>query len=299
MERKRYKVLGVGELLWDVLPEGKKLGGAPCNFAYHMSQAGFDSFVVSAVGNDKDGEEILEVVKSLGLSDSFINVLDDYDTGTVLVEVDSNGIPNYIIKEKVAWDFINCSDTLLKLASEADAVCYGSLAQRNWESRSAISNILDNTKQNCLRIYDVNLRQSFYSKQVILDSLKVSNILKLNDEELPIVANLLGVAGSEREQLNHLLSDFNLKLIAYTKGSEGSLLLTTNEVSYMEVPKVNVIDTVGAGDTFTAILIAGLLKKIELKKIHQLATEAAAYVCTQTGATPELPNKLIEILYKN
>ena len=289
MEKSIKKVVGIGELLWDVLPSGKQLGGAPCNFAYHAGQIGCDPYVVSAIGNDIDGTEIIENIKDLALDHKFIQKTEIFPTGTVTVSLDEKGIPDYTIHENVAWDNISWNNSLEKLAKEANAVCFGSLAQRNEVSQKTILKFLENTKTNCLRVFDINLRQSFYNKEIINKSLQFANILKLNDEELPIVARTLGYEQNLDSLLKVLMNDFQLQLIAYTKGSNGSLLITPDEESYCEVPKVKVTDTVGAGDSFTGVFISGLLQNIELKEIHKRATEVAAYVCTQKGATPKIP----------
>lgn len=289
---KIFKVAGIGELLWDMLPEGKQLGGAPTNFAYHASQAGCESFVVSAVGRDEPGNEILALFDELALDTGFVQQTPGFPTGTVTVSLDKNGIPSYIIHENVAWDHIAWNSPLETLAKSVDAVCFGSLAQRNPESRQTILNFLKSTKTDCLMVFDINLRQSFFSREIIYESLELSNILKLNDDELPVVAGLLGISGTEEELLLQILKMFGLKLIALTKGAKGSLLLTARDQSFMEVPKVDIADTVGAGDSFTAVLVAGLLQNHELRKIHEKATQVAAFVCTQKGATPKIPESI-------
>jgi fructokinase len=293
MTAQAKKIAGIGELLWDLLPQGKQMGGAPCNFAFHAMQAGFDAQVVSAVGEDQDGREILEVMKQLGLDQTFVQKCAEYPTGTVSVELAGEGIPRYTIHEHVAWDHIRWTDDLAGLAGEVDAVCFGSLAQRTQFSRDTIRRFLEATRPECLRVYDINLRQAFYNKDNLVQSLGLANVLKLNEDELPVLAGFLGFTGSEEEILSRLLSEFQLKLIAYTKGSEGSWLMTQDEVSLCEVPSVEIADTVGAGDSFTATLLAGTLNGLPLKKIHKTATEVAAFVCSQHGATPILPAHLL------
>lgn len=295
-KHKQKKIVGIGELLWDILPKGKQMGGAPCNFAYHAMQAGFEAYVVSAVGEDQDGVEILEVMNQLGLDQSYVQNHPDYPTGTVTVELAGDGIPEYIIHENVAWDHIGWTGELGILAGEVDAVCFGSLAQRTQVSGITIQRFLEATRPVCLRVFDINLRQSFYTRESLLQSLKLANILKLNEDELPVLADFLGFKGSEQEILSRLLSDFQLKLIAYTMGGQGSWLVTPVESSHCEVPSVKIADTVGAGDSFTAILLAGILKGLPLKSIHKTATEIAAFVCSQHGATPKLPNHLLDKL---
>jgi fructokinase len=284
-----FKIACIGELLWDMLPTGKQLGGAPSNFAYHMQQAGFDTFVVSAIGDDRDGEEILEALDRLQLNDSFVRRIPDYPTGTVTVRWNPGGNPEYVIHENVAWDHIKWSDGFDALAREVDAVCFGSLAQREVVSRETICRFLESTNPQCLCVFDINLRQSFYTKKIILRSLELANVLKINEEELPVVTELLGYYGNKESLLKQLLKNFNLRLIAYTMGGGGSLLLTHDEISSCQVPEIDVADTVGAGDAFTAVLLAGMLNKQTLSTTHKIATKVAAFVCTQNGATPKLP----------
>jgi fructokinase len=294
-KQKSYKVAGIGELLWDLLPEGKQLGGAPCNFAYHAFQAGCQPFVISALGTDDSGDEIFARFDELGLDKSYVQQMHDYPTGTVTVSLDNNGIPSYIIHENVAWDNIGWNSSLESLAKSVDAVCFGSLAQRNSVSQQTILKFLEATQPDCLRVFDINLRQAFYTADIIIRSLELANILKLNEDELPVVAELLGLHGNDDELLAQLMKHFSLILIALTKGEKGSFLLTEKEQSYMEVPKVKIADTIGAGDSFTAILVSGLLNKKELKRIHDAATQVAAFVCTQNGATPKLPESEIKV----
>jgi fructokinase len=290
---RKKKIAGIGEVLWDVLPQGKELGGAPCNFAFHAMQAGMDAFVISAIGSDPDGEEILGVLKHLNLRKDYIQLKSEYPTGRVTVTLDEKGIPAYIIHENVAWDYIGWNESLKKLASELDAVCFGSLAQRSEVSGQTIRTFLEATGTDCLRVYDINLRQAFYQKENILRSLELCNVLKLNEEELPLLAGMLNLEANEESLLRTLLEDYQLKLMAYTKGGQGSWLMTQDELSRCEVPPVKIADTVGAGDSFTATLLSGILHDMPLKKVHRLATDVAAYVCSQHGATPKLPTELL------
>jgi len=184
----KKKIVGIGELLWDVLPQGKQLGGAPCNFAFHAMQAGFDSQVISAVGADENGTEILGVMDQLGLKQDFVQIHSAYPTGTVTVLLGDEGIPEYTIHENVAWDYITWTRKLESLAAEVEAVCFGSLAQRNEVSGGTIQRFLEATRPECLRVYDINLRQSFYDKNTLVRSLELCNILKLNEDELPVLA---------------------------------------------------------------------------------------------------------------
>ena len=286
-------IVGMGAALWDVLPEGKKIGGAPANFAYHVSQFGFDSRVVSAVGNDDLGDEILKVFKEKQLKHQLQTV--NYPTGTVQVTLDDNGIPCYDIKEGVAWDNIPFTDDLKRLALSTRAVCFGSLAQRNEVSRTSINSFLDTMPdgEGQLKIFDINLRQGFFTKDIIRDSCQRCNVLKINDEELVAISRLFGYPGIDlQDKCWILLAKYNLKMLILTCGTNGSYVFTPGVVSFQETPKVPVADTVGAGDSFTATFTAALLKGKSVPEAHKLAVEISAYVCTQSGAMPELPQVL-------
>ena len=286
-------VVGMGEALWDVLPEGKKLGGAPANFAYHVSQFGLESRVVSAVGQDKLGTEILENFRQKQLYGLIETV--PYPTGTVQVELDSEGVPCYDIKEGVAWDNIPYTQALEGLARQTRAVCFGSLAQRNIVSRQTIHRFLDAMPDDTdtLRIFDINLRQSFYTKEILCDSFRRCNILKINDEELVTISRMFGYPGIDlQDKCWILLAKYDLKMLILTCGVNGSYVFTPGNVSFIETPKVNVADTVGAGDSFTAAFTAAILCGRPVSEAHQLAVETSAYVCTQQGAMPVLPQTL-------
>jgi len=276
-----------------VLPEGKKIGGAPANFAYHVSQFGFDSRVVSAVGNDALGDEILEVFKEKQLKHQLQVV--NYPTGTVQVTLDSAGIPLYEIKEGVAWDNIPFTDDLKRLALSTRAFCFGSLAQRNEVSRTSINRFLDTMPDGDgqLKIFDINLRQGFYTKEIIRESCQRCNVLKINDEELVAISRMFGYPGIDlQDKCWILLAKYNLKMLILTCGTNGSYVFTPGVVSFQETPRVPVADTVGAGDSFTAAFCASLLKGKSVPEAHKLAVEVSAYVCTQSGAMPELPQVL-------
>ena len=286
-------VVGMGEALWDMLPEGKQLGGAPANFAYHVSQFGLESRVVSAVGQDKLGTEILDSFRVRQLA-SLIETV-PYPTGTVQVELDAAGVPCYNIKEGVAWDNIPYTSALDELARHTGAVCFGSLAQRSVVSRETIHRFLDvvAATSDTLRIFDINLRQSFYTKDIICDSLRRCNVLKINDEELVAVSRMLGYPGIDlQDKCWILLAKYNLKMLILTCGVNGSYVFMPGEVSFVETPKVQVADTVGAGDSFTAAFTAAILRGRSVKEAHKLAVETSAYVCTQQGAMPGLPERL-------
>lgn len=283
----------MGEALWDVLPEGKKIGGAPANFAYHVSQFGLQSCVVSAVGEDALGKEIVENFTSKGLNQLIAEV--PYPTGTVQVEIDPAGIPQYEIKENVAWDNIPYTPQLEALASMTKAVCFGSLAQRNIVSRETIDRFLDAMPRTdeSLVVFDVNLRQGFYTKEILCNSMKRCNILKINDEELVTVSRMFGYPGIDlQDKCWILLGKYNLKMLILTCGINGSYVFTPGNVSFQPTPKVEVADTVGAGDSFTAAFIASILRGKSVAEAHSLAVRTSAFVCTKKGAMPILPADL-------
>jgi len=288
-------VIGMGEALWDVLPEGKKIGGAPANFAYHVSQFGLPSCVVSAVGDDALGKEIVENFVSKGLTHQIETV--PYPTGTVQVEIDQAGVPQYEIKENVAWDNIPYTAMLEQLAEKTKAVCFGSLAQRNVVSRNTINRFLDAipAENNPLIVFDVNLRQGFYNKDILCNSMKRCNILKINDEELVTVSRMFGYPGIDlQDKCWILLGKYNLSMLILTCGINGSYVFTPGNVSFQPTPKVEVADTVGAGDSFTAAFIAGILKGKSVADAHSQAVRTSAFVCTKKGAMPILPPELTD-----
>lgn len=279
----------MGEALWDVLPEGKKLGGAPANFAYHAGQFGLQTIAVSALGEDALSEETVQQLEEKKLNYEMPRV--PYPTGTVLVELDAEGIPTYDIKENVAWDNIPFSESIENIARHAQAVCFGSLAQRNVVSRETIYKFLDSTPSDCVKIFDINLRQQFYTKEVIQESLKRCNILKINDEELITIGRMFGYPGLDIENKCFLiLGKYNLDMLVLTCGVNGSYVFTPGKVSYQPTPKVEVADTVGAGDSFTGSFCAAILRGKTVEEAHQLAVRVSAYVCTQNGAMPQIPD---------
>lgn len=288
-------VVGMGEALWDVLLEGKKIGGAPANFAYHVSQFGLPSCVVSAVGDDDLGREIIENFTAKGLKQLIADV--PYPTGTVQVEIDQSGVPQYEIKENVAWDNIPYTERLESLAERTTAVCFGSLAQRNVVSRNTINRFLDVVSRNeeNLIVFDVNLRQGFYNKEILCNSMKRCNILKINDEELVTVSRMFGYPGIDlQDKCWILLGKYNLKMLILTCGINGSYVFTPGNVSFQPTPKVEVADTVGAGDSFTAAFISSVLKGKSVSEAHSLAVRTSAFVCTEKGAMPTLPTQFTE-----
>ena len=291
--KKRY-VVGLGEVLWDVLPEGKKLGGAPANFAYHAGQfLGQDETIaISALGEDKLAEETIEALGEHGLNCLLPRV--PYPTGTVQVTLAEGGIPTYDIKENVAWDNIPFNDEIQEVARDCRAVCFGSLAQRNIVSRTTIQKFLDATPGDCLKIFDINLRQQFYTKEIIQESIRHCNILKINDEELVLIGRMFGYPGLDIENKCWLiLGKYDLDMLVLTCGTNGSYVFTPGNVSFQETPKVQVADTVGAGDSFTGSFVASILSGHSVSEAHKKAVEVSAFVCTQNGAMPALPQTLL------
>ena len=289
---KRY-VVGLGEVLWDVLPDGKKLGGAPANFAYHAGQFGLDTLAVSALGKDALADETIAALDERGLKYLLPRV--DYPTGTVQVTLTVDGIPTYEIKENVAWDNIPYTPELAEIASNCRAVCFGSLAQRNVTSWATIRQFLDNTPTDCLKVFDINLRQQFYTKDVIEESLKRCNILKINDEELVIIKRMYGYDDLDMRGIcEKILADYQLKMLVLTCGTNGSYVFAPGLTSFQETPKVKVADTVGAGDSFTGSFCASILNGKSLEEAHRKAVAVSAFVCTQNGAMPKYPEDLLK-----
>lgn len=293
MKIKTPIVVGIGEVLWDLLPKGRRLGGAPANFAYHASMQGAEAYAVSAIGDDTDGCDILAELRCKGQSTEYIATLPQRSTGTVTVEL-VNGIPNYTIHAPVAWDFIPFSAQLERLAQKADAVCFGTLAQRGDVSAATIRSFLSHTRPDCLKIFDVNLRQKFYSAELVDSSLRQCTMLKISDEELPVVAELLGFEeGGDETVISALMCRYGLKYAVLTRGGDGSVFSdgqTFTAVSACDFgPKV---DTVGCGDSFTAALTVGLLFGLAPEKAMLHASKIAGLVCASPGAMPEIPEEL-------
>lgn len=296
-------VIGLGEALFDCLPTGRKLGGAPANFAYHVSQFGLNGCAVSAIGNDALGNEIVETFTDFGLRYQLPRV--NYPTGTVQVTLDEKGVPQYEICEGVAWDNIPFTEEIAALAKDTEAVCFGSLAQRNGTSRATIQAFIDAMPASSLRVFDINLRQSWYTKDVIEQSLVRCNVLKINDEELDVVAPMLldtelveGHLIAEDEEktrfvCRQLIAKYDLRMLILTCGAIGSYVFSADDESYLNTPKVQVADTVGAGDSFTATFVAQILLGKSLCEAHRKAVAVSAFVCTQQGAMPKFPAELL------
>ena len=286
-------VVGLGEILWDIFPERKVLGGAPANFAYHASQFGFNGYAVSAIGNDLLGKEILKSLEEKELN--YLIEQTDFPTGTVKVQLDGRGIPTYEITENVAWDNIPFTTRLENLAKNTTTVCFGSLAQRNEVSRATIHKFLDLMPADSLKVFDINLRLKYFSKDIITTSLNKASALKINDEEIVKIAEIFELQGTDEELCQQLLDKYKLKFLILTKGTRGSYVLTPYEKSFLATPKVTIADTVGAGDSFTAAFVASYLNGRSIAQSHQLAVEVSAYVCQQHGAMPRLADAHLEL----
>ena len=286
---KQRTVVGLGELLWDLLPSGKQLGGAPSNFAYISSLFGNRGIVASRVGEDSLGDSALENLKTLGLETAFVQRDNSHSTGSVGVEIDAAGQPTFTIFENVAWDHLQWTEDWQRLASQADVICFGSLAQRLAESRETVLRFLKATRSDALRIFDVNLRQSFISADVLSESLRLATVAKLNDAELPVVLKTCGLpVQGELENARTLQQHFKLDLVCVTRGAHGSLLV--NELSADSHPgyRVTVIDTVGAGDAFTAALAHHFAGGTSLATINTIANQVGSWVASMPGAMPHI-----------
>ena len=288
----KAKILSLGEVLWDLLPSGPVLGGAPANFAIHAWALGAEASLVTRIGNDPLGSRVLEHFSKDGFPTEFISVDPSAPTGVVSVNVGADGQPGYVIAEDVAWDRLVVDVSSLEEAAGVDAVCFGSLAQRSSVSRDAIRSLVRATPKVALRIFDVNLRQEYYSPEILESSLELANVLKLNDTELPVLGRLFSLKGGVSEQLAELARRFDLRAVVYTRGGHGSLLWVEGELCEHPGLCSVVRDTVGAGDAFTVAVVLGLLKGWSLEAISQAANEVAAFVCSQVGATPSLPEAL-------
>lgn len=285
----------VGEVLWDCLPNGRRLGGAPANVATYLTQFGIGTDVVSAVGNDDDGREILDRLASKGIGTGGVGTVHDLPTGTASVVLDANGVPSFSISMPSAWDALTLADR--RLWQNADAVVFGTLAQRSDCSRRAIQSLLSQAPASCLRVLDVNLRQPYYDKSLIQASLEIADAVKLNDLELPLVAQMAGLQGDEGFMLRQLLERYSLQFVVYTKGSAGSWTISANREEIHCGFPAEVVDTVGAGDAFTATVVAGWLRGMDINDVQDCANRVASYVCSQPGAMTQLPDDLVTKLW--
>ncbi len=287
MTQTKRTIVGLGELLWDFLPSGKQLGGAPANFAYITNLLGDAGIPASRVGNDSLAAEALQRMARLGLSADFVQRDPTHPTGTVKVEVDPTGQPRFEISEPAAWDFLEFTPAWQQLAADADAICFGSLAQRSPQSQTTIRRFLRAASPEAVRIFDVNLRQAFYTAELLAESMRLATIVKLNHEELPRIMRLLELEHrSERDSARHLLDSHHLQLVCVTRGNSGSVLISHDECSEHPGFRVQIVDTVGAGDAFTAALVHGYLRGTPLSQINDAANRVGAWVASQSGATP-------------
>jgi len=287
----QYLAVGLGEILWDVLPDSRMLGGAPANFAYHINSLGGVGVPVSRVGNDELGREALSMLVMSGLNVDVVSLDSEHPTGTVDAVVDADGVASYIFPDNVAWDFITLDEATLHLATNVDAVCFGSLAQRSEVSRKAIRHFLQ-VAENALKVFDINLRQQFYTPEILATSLDIADVLKINDEELALVSGMFGLPDDEQAALRKLMDRHHLDLAVLTRGGCGSLLLSRDAVSDLSGGPVCVVDTIGAGDSFTAAMVLGYLNGHTLDGINRHAAKVAEYVCSQSGGMPPLPADL-------
>ena len=284
-------VVGFGEVIWDFLMKEKKyiIGGAPLNFAYHTRQFGLNSLVISGIGDDELGRELEKELQKKGLPYYLVHLPE----GTGVVNVNNlEESHHYEILENKAWDYIPLTEEMLQIATQTQVICFGSLAQRTPVTRATLHAFLDAMPADALRIFDINLRQNWYSKEIITTSLQKANVFKINDEELPILNQMLDYTGNDDEtNCRQIMQDYQLDMLIFTCGGKGSHVFTQDEVSHMPTNKVVVKDTVGAGDSFTASFIASILRGMSLRDAHRIATNVSAFVCTQNGATPVIPEE--------
>lgn len=289
-------VVGLGETLWDVFPDGPRLGGAPLNFSCssaELAQSAAQVFMVSCIGDDELGRQALDSIAAHGVDVHCMQTV-DRPTGQVLIELDSERAARYRFAEDSAWDHLAWNDSLRRLAADCSAVCFGTLGQRSERSRNTIETFVKETPEPTLRILDVNLRDPFFNDDVIVQSLALANILKLNDEELPLLARLCGASGSDTEIMRQLAERFQFRCVALTRGADGAILVQGDDVSDLPGIQVDVVDTVGAGDAFTAALTLGLLAGRDIEEVNRHAITVASYVCSRPGATMSFPADLFE-----
>ena len=284
-----FRVVGIGELLWDMLPSGAQIGGAPANFSYHAGALGAETRTISRVGNDALGHELRAQLMALGVSTECVQVDPTLATGTVAVEIDADGQPCFDIRANVAWDHLQVDAPAMNAASSADALCFGTLAQRDPVSRASIRALVSASPSSTLRVLDVNLRQQYYSRALIEESLALATVLKVNDLELPRLVSLFSLSGDLHSQLEQLAERWQLNAIALTRGGSGSVLLTAHDYSEHPGVPVTVKDTIGAGDAFTAAMTIGLLSGWALDDVNAHANEVASFVASCSGGTPPLP----------
>ena len=277
-------ILSIGEILWDIFPDKKILGGAPANFEFHARQFGSDATLFTALGNDQQGIELEENAVKAGIIMQSSRV--SHPTGIADIFLNNEQVPTYKLNDNCAWDHIPLTNKLKKFAEKADLIVFGTIAQRNIESRNTIQEALKLSKSSSKILFDINLRLDFYSKEIIEESLNAANYLKLNDEEESVLQNLFN------KNIEQIISDFNLELAILTLGPKGSKIITSNSMSECPASKCKIVDTVGAGDSFTAFFIINYLKGMSIHESQKKASKVAAYVCAHNGATVQIPKNL-------
>lgn len=287
-----FKVIGIGEALWDLLPSGPQLGGAPANFAFHARQLGAAAQVITRVGNDDYGHRIIACFADMNIHGGTVQIDDRLPTGTAGIILGSDGAARFTLRDNVAWDGLQLTDAALRTVCDANAICFGTLAQRNPSAAAAIQQLVAATPAGCLRVLDINLRQGFYSRELIKRSLELATIVKLNDHELTILSDLFHLTGDTCHQVEQLADQFGQQLVALTRGENGSALFQAGHWSDLPGSSIKISDTIGAGDSFTATMVMGLLNGVSLEEIHRIAAAVANYVCTCPGAMPVLPESL-------
>ena len=285
-------IAGLGEILWDVIGDSEELGGAPVNFAFHAGQLGAEAYAVSSIGLDERGEAALRVLRDSGMTTAHITSIEGAPTGYVTAVLDDNGVATYDFPANVAWDRIRMNAETFALAERLDAICFGSLAQRSPTSRKAIHEYLAAVGPDTLKIFDLNIRQNFYSPELIRASLERADVLKLNDDEIEKVTEMESLQGDAKEILQQLIDRYGLKLAALTRGGNGSLLVSRESVSDHPGFRTSIVDTIGAGDSFTAVTTLGVLRGYPLEAINEHANRVAAFVCSRKGAMVQLPEEL-------
>jgi len=295
---KPYLILGIGELLWDLLPQGPQLGGAPANFSVMAARLGNHAAILSRIGRDELGREAMDALNPFPIDAGAVQVDPAHETGRVTVKLEA-GQPSYTIHEPAAWDFLELTDDWLQLAARADAICFGSLAQRGPVSRQTIQTLVAETPEECVRVFDVNLRAPFYSDEIVGESLELASVMKMNDGEVPQVLDLLGLECREPDTLRagalRLLAEFPaLRLVAVTRGGSGSLLVTRDAIFDHPGVATKVADTIGAGDAFTAAMTHTLLRGANLGAISEAGNRWGAWMASQSGAMPALTDGVRE-----
>lgn len=289
-----FRVFGIGEALWDLLPTGQQLGGAPANFTYHAQNLGADASLITRMGDDFLGKEALQQFKHKNLSSKLIQIDTQHPTGMVDVTFPTPCNPKYTIRDNAAWDYLEATQQALESIGDADAICFGSLSQRSAPACRAVNSLLQAAPKNSLIVFDINLRQDFFTPTTLNKSLQLANILKLNSDEMDHLSRLFKIDGTHEQKISWLAKTYDLHTVALTLGSEGSMLYHQGDWSTEPTKKIDIVDTIGAGDAFTAALVMGLLQGLKPHISHQFAAEVSGYVCSQPGGMPQLPTTLID-----